>query len=472
MKYMDLKDRISEYVDSHIDELVADVMELIGTDSSRSEALPGMPYGKGAAEVLKKGMAIFEKYGFASKNYDNYVITADMNGLEKGLDILAHLDVVPRGDGWTVTDAFKPVIKDGRIYGRGAIDDKGPSMAALLAMRAVRELGIPLKKNVRLILGSDEECGSSDIAYYFSKEKNAPMTFSPDADFPLINIEKGGLAGRFSGRFEKAPSGKARLVSFSGGKTTNVVPNKAHAVVEGIGPDKARETAERSTGRTGASFSIREQDGGIRIDVEGRSAHASTPFMGNNAVTALLDIITELDLCGETAEALKKLYSVFPHGDTDGTAAGVKMSDELSGDLTITLDILEAEDGRVSGVFDCRAPICANKENLYDVMAGKLKDAGLFFDEGVKMNPPHHADGNSFFVRTLLDCYEVYSGKKGEPMAIGGGTYVHHIDNGVAFGCEIEGIDNHMHGADEFADIDVLAMSAKIFALSIAELCS
>src|SRR5699024_10557105 len=112
-------------------------------------------------------------------------------GEESQLDILAHLDVVPAGEGWTVTEPFEPVEKDGRLYGRGTADDKGPAVAALYALRAVKELGIPLKKRVRLILGTDEECGSSDIQHYYAVEKEAPMTFSPDGAFPVVNIEKG-----------------------------------------------------------------------------------------------------------------------------------------------------------------------------------------------------------------------------------------------------------------------------------------
>lgn len=461
------KKLISDYIDAHIDELVADASRLIRIDSARAEALPGKPFGEGPAKALEEALDIIGAYGFKTKNYDNYVITADMNDKEKALDILAHLDVVPAGEGWTVTEPFKPVVIDGKLFGRGSIDDKGPAMAALLAMRAVRDLNIPLSKNVRLILGADEECGSSDIAYYFKIEKNAPMTFSPDADFPLINIEKGGLAGRFSGKYEN----KGRIASFHGGKTTNVVPNKAYAEICGISASELSKIAEKRAAEFGVQVKI-SGDEKLRIDVEGLSAHASLPENGNNAVTALLDILSRLEIGEEGAATfIKKLNKLFPHGDTCGEAAGVKMSDELSGALTMTLDILDIEEGKLRGVFDCRAPICATKENLYDVMKKNLEEIGLFFDEDVKMNEPHHADGDSEFVRTLLACYEEYSGKKGEAKAIGGGTYVHHIENGVAFGCEIEGIDNHMHGPDEFAFIEQLAMSAKIFALSIAKLC-
>ena len=99
--------------------------------------------------------------------------------------------------------AFVPVVKDGKIYGRGTATIRS-GHRSLYAMRAVKELGIPVRKNVRLILGTDEECGSSDIEHYYSVEKEAPMTFSPDGEFPVVNIEKGRLPGHFTAGWEKS----------------------------------------------------------------------------------------------------------------------------------------------------------------------------------------------------------------------------------------------------------------------------
>ena len=157
---MTVQEKIHEYLSVHRDEMVEDIKTLIKVDSARAEALPGKPYGEGAAEALHAGLSLFEKHGFLGKNWDNYAIDTVINGKELGLDILAHLDVVPGGDGWTKTTPFEPIVEDGKMYGRGTSDDKGPAVAALYAMKAVRDLGFELDKDVRLILGSDEECGS------------------------------------------------------------------------------------------------------------------------------------------------------------------------------------------------------------------------------------------------------------------------------------------------------------------------
>ena len=214
---------IEGFIDSHRDEMIEDICTLCRINSEKMPYVEGKPYGEGPFQALQAALNMAEGYGFTIRNYDNYVGTADLNDKERQLDILAHLDVVPAGEGWTETKPFEPVVKDGKLFGRGTADDKGPAVAALYAMRAVKELGIPLNKNVRLILGTDEECGSSDIVNYYDKEDEAPMTFSPDAEFPVINIEKGRLEGHFHASFQ-ASEAMPRLVKAEAGIKANVVP--------------------------------------------------------------------------------------------------------------------------------------------------------------------------------------------------------------------------------------------------------
>ena len=163
---------------------------------------PGCPYGRGPADALKAALQLAEGMGFAVQNDQNIVGTVDLAGGPPRLDILAHLDVVPAGDGWQVTAPYVPKIVDGRLYGRGSSDDKGPAIAALYAMHAVKTIGAPLSGRVRLILGTDEECGSSDLKHYYEREPEAPMSFAPDAEFPVINVEKGRFTPSFEARFE------------------------------------------------------------------------------------------------------------------------------------------------------------------------------------------------------------------------------------------------------------------------------
>ena len=462
---------IEEFVEAHRQEMLEDICTLCRINSEKMPYKEGMPYGEGAFTALAEALSMAENYGFSITNYDNYVGTVDLNEKESQLDILAHLDVVPAGEGWKETEPFEPVVKGDKLFGRGTADDKGPAVAALYAMRAVKELGIPLKKNARLILGTDEECGSSDIAHYYAIEKEAPMTFSPDGSYPVVNTEKGGLNGHFTASF--APSDALpKLVSVEAGIKVNVVPGKARATVQGIDVEVMEKASEEVSGETGIRFEFDVEEDAATITAIGAGAHASKPEEGNNALTGLLVLIQRLPFAPcEQISAIGRLLELIPHGDTSGKALGIAMSDELSGDLTLAFSLLTISDRELDGTFDSRCPVCATKENVLEVAKAKMAEKGFTLLND-SMKPPHHVDGDSEFIRTLLRTYEEYTGRTGECIAIGGGTYVHELKNGVAFGAAMPETDNRMHGADEFAVIEELIVSAKMFAQVIVDLCS
>lgn len=210
----------------------------------------------------------------------------------------------------------------------------------------------------------------------------------------------------------------------------------------------------------------------VCITARGFTAHASTPQDGVNAVTGLLALLMRLPLSGtETVRAFESISTLFPHGDFYGEAAGVALEDEKSGRTTMTLNILKLEDGELEGMFDLRASIAATDENTRDVLYKRFERAGLTPMDNA-MCPPHIVDEHSDFVRTLLSCYNSVTGEEAKPIAIGGGTYVHGIENGVAFGCAKIGVDNRMHGADEFMEISQMKLSCEVFAEAIVRLCA
>ena len=472
---MDYKTILEKYIDDHAEEMVADTMELCRIRSVKGEAEEGKPFGKGPYEALMKAQEICGRYGFATKSYDNCVVAADMNDKERHLDILAHMDVVPEGEGWTVTKPYEPVEKDGNIYGRGTSDDKGPAMAALYAMRAVKECGVSVTKNCRLLLGSDEECGSADLPHYYAKEPEAAMTFTPDAEFPLVNAEKGQFRADITKQF--APSdGGAVLLGLAAGTATNIVPGRASFDVRGVSQADLEAACTRVTGETGVKFEIESMNEGIsltetfHVEVYGKGAHASLPDGGKNAALAALKLVTELPLadCGQLAAA-KALLKLFPYGDNCGEALGIKRSEPVTGGTTVSLNILNISETELSARFDSRSCIGADEENMVKPAAQKMEEAG--FSVKTTFNPPHAVDADSPFVKTLLQCYEAVTGEKGRAIGIGGGTYVHDLERGVAFGAVGEFTDTHMHGANEFMPIEELKTAAKIYALSIAELC-
>ena len=467
------KGKISQWVDAHREEMIEDIKTLVRIQSDKGEAKPGMPFGEGPNNALITALKMAEGYGFKTTNYDGYVGTVDLKEEnDHTLDILSHMDCVPVADGWTVCEPFDPVVVDGKIYGRGTADDKGPGVAALYAARCIKELGIPLKHNVRLIWGTDEECGSSDIAYYYGKEPEAKYTFSPDADFPVINIEKGGMFGNIFAECDESEA-LPRVKLLEGGIKFNVVPDKCHLEIEGMRKTVAEIYCAGTYDKTGVKFTVTELDKNtIAIDALGAGAHAANPSDGNNAITATLALIASMHLAPcKQFSLLCGLSELCPHGDFLGEGMGVKMSDDISGDLTLSLNIIKATPTGVNAMFDSRCPVCANDKNMKYAAMVKCAEKGLSLKDE-PMRPPHHVPGDSDFIKTLLGAYEKYTGAtNSKPIAIGGGTYCHDLKNGVAFGCTMPGTDNHMHGNDEFAVVDELVVSAKIFADAIISLC-
>ncbi len=464
--------KIDTYLEAHMPELLSDLAQLVAVNSERMPAQAGMPFGPGTAQCVAEAERMLRTYGFVAKNYDNYVLAADIAPeLPQGLDILAHLDVVPAGDGWRVTDPFVMKIENGKAYGRGTADDKGPALCALYAMRAVKDLGVPLCRNTRLILGTDEECGSSDLDYYFTQEKSAPYSVSPDAEFPLISIEKGGLRSGFHAA-TPLPTSLPRVTMVSAGLKINIVPDKATAILQGISEEDLDVYIQAISTMDGIHFSCEKTVDGIAIVAHGKTGHASKPENSHNAITALLKLLATLPLSEATLhQQLRSLARLFPHGDFYGEALGVNLADDISGKTTLTLDMLSysAEDG-LDGAFDCRACLSANDDNTSRVIYEKFQREGLT-PRDKKMYAAHHVAEDSLLVQKLLDAYEQVAGDRPKPLCIGGGTYVHDIDNGVAFGCSFHDTDNRMHGADEFMTLNHMLFTCKVYARAILALC-
>ncbi len=471
-EFMDIKERIDSYFDDPGTRarLIAAISRLVAVKSVKGEAAPEAPFGPGPRAALDEALKLCGELGFRTRDYDHYVGLADMNDRDTQLHILAHLDVVGEGSGWD-TDPYTCVEKDGILYGRGVSDDKGPLCAALFAMKAVRDLELPVSKNARLILGTDEESGSEDIGYYYAREPYAPQSFSPDADFPLINIEKGQFRPKFGASWP-AVMVEPRVSLLNGGFRFNVVPPEAGAEVLGLRGADITPLCAGVERQCGAVFSVTDMVGGARIRCVGKNAHAASPDDGINAIQALLTLLAALPLaeCAST-KAIRSMVKLFPLGDTRGKALGIAQGDE-SGELTLNLALMTLSETGFSAQFDSRVPVCATAENCVRVCEKALAAAGFTLTEGGEMVPAHVVPADSPLVKTLLECYSAYTGVQDpKPLAIGGGTYVHDIPGGVAFGCDFPGFDPKMHAANEQAKVDNLLKSAKIFTLAIARLC-
>lgn len=455
---MNVRQAIHEYIYGAKEEMISDLRTLVEIPSVMGEAEENAPFGKNPAKALAAALDICGREGFSVRNIDNYVGTADFfPDKEEHLGILCHLDVVPEGSGWSVPP-FALTEKDGKLLGRGTIDDKGPAIAALYAMKAVKALGLPIEKNIRLILGTNEENGSADLEYYRKKEALPPLLFTPDGSYPLINIEKGMLRMRL-----EQPVSDSRLISLKAGLAVNAVPENAEAVISGI-TEEAVKSAVCALSLP-VKFTFTEEKDCLKITAGGRSAHASTPETGENALTAMLALLAALGI--KDAESFAKL---FPYGETDGLSCGIKCSDEISGAVTTVLSVAELKDGVLTCRQDIRFPVFESCGSIINKLEKSANAYGITVSEDMK-SEPHNVPAESDFVKMLLEVYEDVTGEKGYPVAIGGGTYVHDTENGVAFGAEFPGEDNHMHGADEFIRTESLLLNAEIYANAIVKLC-
>ena len=465
---MTINEQIKAWFENREDEFAAALAPLIAVDSTTGTPEPGAPFGAGPAKALKKALELAESWGLTTGEDEGYVGTVDLNDKADQLHILAHLDVVGIGDGWD-TDPFTMVRDGDLIYGRGVDDDKGPLMAAMLAMAAAKELGGEnLKYNAKLIMGTDEECGFGDLDYYYAREPHAPYAVSPDAEFPVINVEKGHYQPELSAHWEQETA-LPRLESFQGGVRTNVVPPEAAAAVLGLDAAAVLPLLPQAEADTGARFEAADIPGGVSIQAHGKNAHAASPADGVNAVTALLALLDRLPLaaCAST-RAVKALCRLLPHGDLGGKALGIAQGDD-SGELTLTFSLLTMGAEGLSGRFDARTPVCASRENCQAPAERAFAEAGITLagDQG----PAHAVPADSPLIAVLLDSYTRYSGRPGRCVAIGGGTYVHDIPGGVAFGAGELDFDSHLHGANERARVDQLMMTAKIYTEVILRLC-
>ena len=461
---------ISSQVDRQEDLFLQGVARLVSIESTLGPALPGKPFGAGPAAALEELLAIAKEWGLQGENLSGYVGAVDLNDQETALHILGHLDVVDAGEGWTVTQAFQPKVVEGLLYGRGTSDDKGPLAAALLAMKVVKDLGIPLKKNVRLIAGTDEETGFRDIKWYYANHPYAPHTLSPDADFPIINIEKGHYQPSFHARWPQE-SALPRVTSFTGGSRLNMVPPIAQAQVLGLSLAEVEAAAAAADFEDAISVTCKQEGQAVILQCAGQNAHASTPHQGHNAQTALVALLARLPLadCPST-RAIRSLAALFPHGDHAGRALGIAQEDQLSGALTLAFTMLTLTDTGCEGRFDSRTPLCGSAETICHPAQQAMAAAGFTLTGALE--PPHHVPADDPFLQVLARAYETYTGQKSQCLAIGGGTYVHDIPGGVAFGPCMPGFSSNLHGPDERIPVADLLTTAKIYAQVILDLCA
>lgn len=440
--------------------LLRDLRELVHIPSVSVPGTGRAPYGAECRRALDWFLSRASEMGFQTRDVDGHCGWCEYGEGEEMVAVLCHLDVVPAGDGWHYPP-YDCTWAGGRIYGRGVIDDKGPAAAALYALKAVRDSGAPLHRRVRLLVGCNEEKGSSCIRHYVEAGGEIPvMGFTPDGMYPIINGEKGIAVVDF--RRALAPSPRS-IRCISGGTAHNVVPDRARAELNW--PEEERSAA---CALTLDGVRVTETAEGLLVEAEGQSAHGSTPEKGVNAIGRLLLALKELGLDGDSGQAAAFLADVLGE-ETRGEGLGIAMSDQISGALTVNLGIIRGGGEELSLTLDLRWPVTARYEDFADRLMGAMERGG-FAGERTEGQDSIYMPPESPLVQALSKVYREQTGQEAELLSIGGGTYAKACPNLVAFGPLFPGQEMTEHQPDEYMEADTLLKNAQMMAAAIWEL--
>ena len=452
---------LNAYVRKMEPALLACLQENLRIPSVQGPAEPGKPYGSAVRESLDHVLAAAEKLGFSTVNMDGQLGWCEYGEGEEMVAVLGHLDVVPAGDGWSF-DPWGGEIRDGRIFGRGTMDDKGPSIAALFALAALRESGLPIRRRIRLIFGCNEESGSGDMKYYLAHGGEIPvMGFTPDGEYPVINGVKGIINVTYGRELDQI--GELKLLSIHGGTAPNVVPASASAKLA-----CPRELAERIARLSAPKLRYTVTEQGLFVESEGVNAHGSTPELGENALGRLVLALDTLPLEGQTAQAIHFLAQTLGM-ETDGASAGIALSDDVSGKLTLNWGTLDVENGKLLMKINYRYPVTKRCDDCAPILDEKFAAAG-FTKEAQLHKEKLYVPEDSSLIRTLMKVYREQTGLEGKPKSIGGGTYAKSLPNIVAFGPIFPGDEIREHKPDEFLELSRLMQNAQIIAAAMYEM--
>ena len=452
---------LTECVKRREPELLACLQENLRIPSVQGEPEPGMPYGREIRRSLDHVLAAAEALGFSAVNMDGQLGWCEYGSGEEMVAVLGHLDVVPAGDDWSF-DPWGGKIQDGRIFGRGTMDDKGPSIAALFALAALRESGLPIRRRIRLIFGCNEESGSGDMKYYLAHGGEIPvMGFTPDGEYPVINGEKGIINVTYGRELDQI--GDLKLLSIHGGTAPNVVPASASAKLA-----CPRELAERIARLSAPKLRYTVTEQGLFVESEGVNAHGSTPELGENALGRLVLALDTLPLEGQTAQAIHFLAQTLGM-ETDGASAGIALSDDVSGKLTLNWGTLDVENGKLLMKINYRYPVTKRCDDCAPILDEKFAAAG-FTKEAQLHKEKLYVPEDSSLIRTLMKVYREQTGLEGKPKSIGGGTYAKSLPNIVAFGPIFPGDEIREHKPDEFLELSRLMQNAQIIAAAMYEM--
>ena len=453
---------------NHKEDLLKDLFELLSVRSILgTDITEETPFGSGPREALDLILSFGKRDGYKTKLVENKAGHIEVGEGDEIFGILGHVDVVPVVEADWISHPFKPEVRDGKIFARGSLDDKGPTMAAYYAVKLLDKLGVKWNKRIRVIIGSDEETGFRCVEAYFKHEEQPASGFTPDAMFPLVYAEKARATFDHKLKFvDEDGAYNYKLVKFNGGQVLNMVIASAKAELVGEVSD-IKEKFENFLEQEKLDGEVTVEDT-IKLTLKGKAAHGSTPQYGINGATKLAEFLSTLGLDNNGKNFVDYIVEKLAN-DPFGEKLGINYSDDEMGEATYNYGILEYDLERKIGLVstDCRHP---KKFDLVDRLNGiKVDNIDI---EVTSTKEAHYVPKDDELVTTLMDVYRKHTGDtKNDAFVLGGGTYARCLKKGVAFGLLFPGKEDTMHQANEYLEVEDLLLATAIYAEGIYKLC-
>ena len=471
-----------ELLESYKEDMLAVLKDLVSypsvvSNAVRTEEGEVLPFGRKVHDAYLYTMKVGEEMGFDTFNADNYGGHIELKAEDENAEVFGitgHLDVVPAESGWK-SNPFEMIEKDGVLYGRGVSDDKGPVVASLYAMKAIKESGVKLNKNVRLILGLDEETGKSGMKDYLEQACQPDMGFTPDGDFPLVNGEMGILIFDLAQKLTRLSNKDGlRLTKLEAGTVPNAVPAVAKAVL--AADEKIYELVkgklEQYKLETGYKLSAKKQGKSLVVEAFGETAHGAHPHLGLNAISILMGFLGRLQFLNEEVNEFVDFYNDYIGFNLHGEEIGCAFSDKESGKLIFNVGMMSVNEDIASMTINVRYPVTVSSDEVYAGIEEKLEGSRIGLVKGMD-DKPIYMKIEDPLVSKLLEAYRSETGdNESKPLVMAGGTYAKDVNKTLAFGAMFPGEEDTMHQNDEKKSIDDLMKAAKIYARAIYAICT
>lgn len=465
---------IEKYIENHKNEIIEKTQELIRIPSVLcASSNPAHPFGEPVNNALEYMLNLGKSMGFKTKNIDGYCGYIEFGEGKELIGIIGHLDVVPEGDNWTYPP-FSATIANNKIYGRGAIDDKGPVMSSLFAMKSVME-NAKVNKRVRLILGLNEENDWKCIDYYKRHEEAPTISFSPDADFPCIYSEKAILSSYLKTDYSSFTNEDIVIKDINTyNNALNVVP-KLCSITLAINSNKIAmsdfiKNLKNIIQELNFEIDIYKIDEiEVKLTSHGISSHSAHPDLGVNAISHLCIALSKIFTLYKINIDLFDFFDKFINTQYFGENLGIDFEDD-SGKLTLNVGDFYFRNNTLQIGMNLRIPVTMNKILIENSFIENTSPYSNLDFEIIAFKPALYIPKENKLVKTLCDIYNQETHSNLEPVAIGGATYARAFENCVSFGCNFPGNKDMCHQTDEFIDIDNLILSCKIYAKAILAL--